>query len=105
MPLYDYQCNNCDLIFEVLLGIDDPAPECPDCTCNQVTRLLGKIAVHIGEDHTAVRVTKEIKNRLARGQAHEALNLATKAEKLAGSKKGMGQIRAVRDKLSRHLGK
>jgi len=105
MPTYDYQCNNCEQVFEVLQGIDDPDPECPLCTCAQVTRLISAVAIHSHGDSTATRVETEFKRRLGQGRAGDALRLADKAVGLAGNKKGMGKIKAARDKLRGHLGK
>jgi putative FmdB family regulatory protein len=105
MPTYDYQCNNCEHVFEVLQGLGDPDPECPLCTCPQVTRLISAVAIHTKGDGTAGRVEHEIKKRLGQGRAGDALRLADKAASLAGNKKGMGKIKAARDKLRGHLGK
>ncbi|CAO0820123.1 hypothetical protein DFAR_1380018 [Desulfarculales bacterium] len=52
MPAYDYQCNNCEHVFEVWQGIDGPDPDCPLCTCPQVTRLIS-VAIHTRDDGTA----------------------------------------------------
>jgi len=105
MPTYEYQCNNCEHVFEVLQGVDDPDPECPLCTCPQITRLISAVAIRTGQDGTAARVAREIKSRLGQGRAGDALRLADKAVNLAGNKKGMGKIKAARDKLRGHLGK
>ncbi|MBI4798548.1 MAG: zinc ribbon domain-containing protein [Desulfarculus sp.] len=105
MPLYDYQCNNCEHVFEVWQGMDDPDPECPLCTCPQVTRLISAVAIHTRADGTSARVESEFKRRLGQGRARDALRLADKAVSLAGNKKGMGKIKAARDKLRGHLGK
>lgn len=103
MPTYDYQCNNCEHVFEVLQKLDDPDPECPLCTCPQVTRLLSAPAIATRNDGAAVRVESEIKKRLGQGRAGEALRLADKAVKLAGNRKGMDKVKAARDKLRGHL--
>ena len=105
MPAYDYQCNNCEHVFEVWQSIDDPDPDCPLCTCPQVTRLISAVAIHTKGDGTAARVEHEIKKRLGQGRATDALRLADNAAKLAGNRKGMGKIKAARDKLRGHLGK
>ncbi|MFH1033574.1 MAG: zinc ribbon domain-containing protein [Pseudomonadota bacterium] len=105
MPTYDYQCNNCEHVFEVLQGIDDPDPECPLCTCPQVTRLISAVAIHARGDGTAARVEHEIKRRLGQGRAGDALRLADKAANLAGNRRGMGKIKAARDKMRGHLSK
>jgi putative FmdB family regulatory protein len=99
MPLYDYQCNNCELVFEAFHPLDAPAPHCPHCTCPQVTRLISAVAFRTAGDGTASRVESEIKKRLGQGSGRDALRLAEKAVSLAGNKPGMGKVKAARDKL------
>lgn len=105
MPLYDYQCNNCEHVFEAFHALDEPSPSCPVCTCPQVTRLISAVAFKTSGDGTACRVEAEIKKRLGQGRAKDALTLADKAVKLAGNRKGMGKIKAARDKLAGRLKK
>jgi putative FmdB family regulatory protein len=41
MPIYEYQCQECDHKFEKLQKFDDPAPaECPSCGKNSLQRVL-----------------------------------------------------------------
>lgn len=41
MPIYEYACNKCGHVFDVLQKISDPAPgECPACGAPDVRRLL-----------------------------------------------------------------
>lgn len=41
MPIYEYQCTACCHSFESLvLKASDPAPECPECQCEKVTKLM-----------------------------------------------------------------
>lgn len=41
MPHYDYQCLNCNLVFEEFHAIsDEPVQSCPECNGN-VKRLIG----------------------------------------------------------------
>ena len=40
MPVYEYECTPCLVVYEVLQGMDDPPPEsCPKCG-GSVTRLI-----------------------------------------------------------------
>ena len=105
MPLYDYQCNNCEHVFEAFHPLDDPPPSCPLCTCPQVTRLISAVAFSAGGDGTASRVEAELKKRLGQGRGKDALRLAEKATALAGNRSGMGKIKAARDKLRDKLKK
>jgi len=40
MPMYDYRCNECNLVFSELQNFDDPLPECPECESEDVKRLI-----------------------------------------------------------------
>lgn len=39
MPLYEYKCNSCEAIKEVLQKFDDPAPRCSACTQDMVKQV------------------------------------------------------------------
>ena len=46
MPIYEYQCSACCHAFEVLmLRASEPDPECPECHCQKVTKLMSAGAV------------------------------------------------------------
>lgn len=41
MPIYEYQCNNCDHHFDVMQKISDaPVTQCPECAKNTVVKLV-----------------------------------------------------------------
>lgn len=41
MPIYEYECNSCKLIFEQIQKISDPPiTNCPDCHKNSVKKLI-----------------------------------------------------------------
>ena len=41
MPIYEYQCKGCCHCFEkLLLSTNDPTPECPECECTDVDKLM-----------------------------------------------------------------
>jgi putative FmdB family regulatory protein len=41
MPIYKYECEACNHVFEDLRGFSDPDPEaCPDCQAQQIRRLI-----------------------------------------------------------------
>ncbi len=105
MPLYDYQCNNCEHVYEVFHALDGQPPPCPICTCPQVTRLISAVAFSTKGDGAAARVESEIKKRLGQGRAKDALTLANKAVHLAGKRPGMDKVKAARDKLASKLKK
>ena len=42
MPTYDYKCNKCEHLFEVLQGINaDKLTTCPECKEEALKRLIG----------------------------------------------------------------
>ncbi|MGD8624939.1 MAG: zinc ribbon domain-containing protein [Anaerolineae bacterium] len=52
MPLYEYQCQDCDLRFEkLILSIEREPAEipCPDCGSSEVRRLISRVAVSSGQ--------------------------------------------------------
>jgi putative FmdB family regulatory protein len=60
MPIYDYRCPECDHKFEARHGFDDPAPACPNCEHEEVTRLITQaptvargLLSHAGDGHRA----------------------------------------------------
>ncbi len=105
MPTYDYQCKKCGEVFEAMHRLDQPAPPCPHCGEPRPQRLISPVAFKTTGDPTATRVEAEIKKRLGQGRSRDALTLAEKASRIAGNRKGMGKIKAARDKLRGHLGK
>ncbi len=43
MPIYEYQCSDCDHKFEQIQQISDPDPdECPTCGGGEVSRLVSQ---------------------------------------------------------------
>ncbi|MDP2876814.1 MAG: zinc ribbon domain-containing protein [Holophaga sp.] len=44
MPLFDFQCNQCDTVIEVLLSGDQPGPSTCDSCGGEVRRLLSSPA-------------------------------------------------------------
>lgn len=47
MPLYDYQCEKCGHMFEVMQSFSDaPISQCPECKAKKVQRLISRPALH-----------------------------------------------------------
>lgn len=50
MPIYEYQCNQCQSVFSRRVRFDDgAAPTCCHCQSDNVTRLISAVAVHRSE--------------------------------------------------------
>ncbi|MEI7604867.1 MAG: hypothetical protein RIQ87_241 [Chloroflexota bacterium] len=46
MPLYDYRCTRCDLVVELLRGIDEAAPAAHEGCGGALERLFTPASVH-----------------------------------------------------------
>jgi len=46
MPIYEFQCDDCEQIYDALLRFSDvvDAPRCPTCGSQNTRRLLSRIA-------------------------------------------------------------
>ena len=83
MPLYDYQCTECETVFEVSCKISekgDPHP-CPNCqstktgsTIISAPRLGDSIALGLNQHQ---RAFKEVLNKIHKRAAGSALNKTT----------------------------
>ena len=55
MPIYEYECKDCSHCFEVLLLFtNDPPPQCPECQCKDVAKLLSSSTMRKREEYTGV---------------------------------------------------
>ncbi|MFP4496723.1 MAG: FmdB family zinc ribbon protein [Vulcanimicrobiota bacterium] len=54
MPLYEYECKNCQKHFDKITraGTPDEEIECPKCNKNQAKRKLSTFAFGLGSDST-----------------------------------------------------
>jgi putative FmdB family regulatory protein len=53
MPIYEYECKDCSHCFEVLLLFSsDPPPQCPECQCKDVVKLLSSGTMRKREEYT-----------------------------------------------------
>lgn len=49
MPIYQYQCEKCDLDFERIQKFsDDPLKQCPGCGEDSLKKLIGNTSFRIG---------------------------------------------------------
>jgi len=50
MPIYEYQCRACGLIFEeITTAAREDAPDCPSCGAKKAPKCISAAAVHSGE--------------------------------------------------------
>jgi putative FmdB family regulatory protein len=48
MPLYEYRCDSCTMVFEELVSSHSAAVKCPNCGSRGPTRVLSTFAAHGG---------------------------------------------------------
>jgi putative FmdB family regulatory protein len=71
MPVYEWKCNNCELIFETVRTIarrNDPV-ECPECGSEEAERVMSEFGfVLVGDDFPSknYRVGKQMLRRRAK---------------------------------------
>lgn len=61
MPLYNYQCNHCQTVFEVRATFKEKEvglePECPACHYRETRQLLSTgLSIRVGGDGAALRM-------------------------------------------------
>lgn len=48
MPIYEYQCDNCDYTFDLLQKMADPPPiACPECGSGDIRRLISRVGFRL----------------------------------------------------------
>lgn len=69
MPIYEYECNSCKLIFEQMQKISDPPViTCPECNKNTVKKLISATQFRLkgsGWYETDFKTANEKKRNLA----------------------------------------
>jgi putative FmdB family regulatory protein len=48
MPIYEFQCNQCDQEFETLVFRSSEKVSCPKCKSKKVTRVMSAFAFSVG---------------------------------------------------------
>ena len=70
MPLYDYECRGCHLVFEVLIRPGSGTLECPECHSQDLERQLSTFMM-TSDEHNREMVKKERKRRLPQHKAEQ----------------------------------
>ncbi|MBW2163595.1 MAG: zinc ribbon domain-containing protein [Deltaproteobacteria bacterium] len=100
MPIYDYECAKCGLIFEAIVRRgEDPSP-CPDCGSRESKKLITAPAFHIKEDRATARIEKRVKGYLKDGNIPGAMRFADEAASMVKSDK----VQRISDKLHQKTG-
>jgi len=95
MPIYDYECADCGVIFEVMADGQGHPPVCPSCGGKQTKKLMAAPAIHIKTDGSTAGIEKRVKDYLKDGKISEATRFADKARSMVKSDK----VKRIADKL------
>ena len=79
MPIYEYRCKNCNHIFEVTHGIDEPPPDCPNCGSKKVIKIITTVSFKVGRGETLGHIEKRFKDHVKAGKYKDAAKFAEKA--------------------------
>ncbi|NVM20358.1 MAG: zinc ribbon domain-containing protein [Desulfobacterales bacterium] len=101
MPIYDYECDNCRSVFEVILKVGGTPPPCPNCGNSECGRLITAPAVHVKQDHATARIEKRVRDYLMDGKVSDATRFADKAASTVKS----DRVKRIADKLHQKTGK
>ena len=95
MPIYEYECDSCGEIFEVILAVGGASPPCPECGGRKCTKLIGAPAVHTKTDQATGRIEKRVRDYLIDGKTADAIRFADKAASMTKS----DRVKRIADKL------
>lgn len=102
MPLYDFECLECQFLFEEVAGLDIASVPCPACKSENTQKMISAPAFHIkGGNPATGRIEKRVKNYLKNGDFAGATRFADKAASMVKSDK----VQKIADKLHQKTGK
>lgn len=47
MPIYEFVCESCGRVAEVMQKVDEPAPGCPECGVGRMARLVSRTSFQL----------------------------------------------------------
>jgi putative FmdB family regulatory protein len=95
MPIYEFECESCGEVFEIILDMNESSPSCPACGGTECRKLIGAPAVHVKVDKATGRIEKRVKDYLIDGKTAEAVRFADKAASMTKS----DRVKRIADKL------
>ncbi|MFN3504967.1 MAG: FmdB family zinc ribbon protein [Caldimicrobium sp.] len=99
MPIYEFQCEHCGMIFEKLMKIDEDFPPCPYCNSSEVLKVPSLFGF---QDKTAYRekreeaILKRTRDYLIDGKIKDAQRFLNKAKEYCPT----DRIKKLSEKLS-----
>jgi putative FmdB family regulatory protein len=101
MPIFEYACNGCGAVFEVIVDRSDGRVPCEICGSADTKKLIGVPAFHVKTDSATPRIEKRVKDYLLDGKFSEATRFANKAASMVKSDK----VKKIADTLQKKTGK
>ena len=88
MPIYEYQCAKCNLVFDyVHLKGDKEVPKCKKCGCSEVKKLVSRVRYLSGPkesklaSRTEERLLKSLGGKVSEKARHELKSTVQQAAK------------------------
>jgi putative FmdB family regulatory protein len=101
MPLYEFECTHCGLVFECITDSSARLVPCEACGSKETKKLIGAPAICLKRDEATSRIEKRVKNYLLDGKIAEATRFADKAASMVKS----DRVKRIADKLHTKTGK
>jgi putative FmdB family regulatory protein len=102
MPIFEFECTRCGLVFERITESTDSSVPCEACGSHQTEKLFGAPSIHMkGKDPGTSRIANRVKSYLKQGKFSEATRFADKAASMVKS----DTVKRIADKLHTKTGK
>jgi putative FmdB family regulatory protein len=101
MPLYEFECSRCGLVFECITDSSRQSVPCEACGSEKTKKLIAAPAIRLKTDQATSRIEKRVKNYLLDGKISEATRFADKAASIVKS----DRVKKIADKLHTKTGK
>ena len=101
MPIYEYQCENCNHSLEIIQKVNDPPPtDCPSCQVPKLRKKVSAVAFRLsgGGWYETDFKTGEKKNVVNDTEKADKSTSDQKASNESGSEQKSGNVEAKKDK-------
>jgi len=100
MPIFEYECDKCGSVFEVIITKERNQIPCENCGNRDTRKLLGAPAFRVSGDSATPGIEKRVTDYLKDGKFSEATRFADKAASMVKSDK----VKRIADKLHKKTG-